>query len=91
VSASRVLQGWHPLVERLSFRHETLDENLIDLGISPHPRVVLALEGESELCHAPLLGIAGSLPPQRAAGGGARAARGPLPQAGPVLRAAVPA
>ena len=45
--------GWHPLVERLSFRRETLDENLIDLGISPHPRVVLALEGESELCHAP--------------------------------------
>jgi hypothetical protein len=43
----------HALHDRLSFRHETLDENLIDLGISPHPRVVLALEGESELCHAP--------------------------------------
>ena len=47
--------GWHPLVERLSSRHDTLDEALVNLGISPHPRVVLALEGESELYHAPLI------------------------------------
>lgn len=47
--------GWHPLVERLSFRRDTLDENLVDLGISPYPRVVLALEGETEVYHAPLV------------------------------------
>jgi hypothetical protein len=47
--------GWHPLVERLSFRRDTLDENLVDLGISPYPRVVLALEGETEAYHAPLV------------------------------------
>jgi hypothetical protein len=28
---------------------------LTDLGISPHPRVVLALEGETEVYHAPLV------------------------------------
>ena len=41
------------LVERLSYRARTLDEDLIQLGISPHPRVVLALEGETEMAHAP--------------------------------------
>lgn len=45
--------GWHPLHERLSSRKDTLDEALTDLGISPHPRVVLALEGETEVYHAP--------------------------------------
>ena len=45
--------GWHPLHERLSFHPDTLDEDLIRLGISPHPRVVLALEGETEMYHAP--------------------------------------
>jgi hypothetical protein len=45
--------GWHPLVERLSFRRQTLDENLVALGVSPHPRVLLALEGDTEICHAP--------------------------------------
>ena len=45
--------GWHPLVERLSFRRNTLDEDLVALGISPHPRVVLALKGEAEMFHAP--------------------------------------
>jgi len=46
-------RGWHPLAERISFRSQTLDENLDDLGISPHPRVVLALEGDTEMRHAP--------------------------------------
>jgi hypothetical protein len=45
--------GWHPLAERISFRSQTLDENLDDLGVSPHPRVVLALEGDAEMRHAP--------------------------------------
>ena len=41
--------------ERLRNRKDTLDEALTDLGISPHPRVVLALEGETEVYHAPLV------------------------------------
>jgi hypothetical protein len=45
----------HPLHERLSYRPKTLDENLVALGISPHPRVVLALEGETEMYHAPFV------------------------------------
>jgi hypothetical protein len=45
--------AWHPLVERISYHPGTLDEDLIRLGLSPHPRVVLALEGESEMYHAP--------------------------------------
>jgi hypothetical protein len=45
--------GWHPLMERLSYRWQTLDEDLVSLGISPHPRVVLVLEGETEMYHAP--------------------------------------
>ena len=45
--------GWHPLYERLSYRSGTLDENLMSLGISPHPRVVLAIEGETEQVHVP--------------------------------------
>jgi len=47
--------AWHPLHERLSFRDQTLDEDLTSLGISPHPRVVLAVEGETEEVHAPLV------------------------------------
>ena len=47
--------AWHPLHERLSYRPKTLDENLVALGISPHPRVVLALEGETEMYHAPFV------------------------------------
>ena len=47
------LTGWSPLAERLSYRARSLDENLVTLGISPHPRVVLALEGETEMYHAP--------------------------------------
>ena len=34
---------------------QTLDEDLVDLGISPHPRVVLAVEGETEKHHVPLV------------------------------------
>lgn len=45
--------GWHPLHERLSDRQQTLDEDLTHLGISPHPRVVLAIEGETEQDHVP--------------------------------------
>ena len=47
--------SWHPLHERLNFRDRTLDEDLTSLGISPHPRVVLAVEGETEEVHAPLV------------------------------------
>jgi hypothetical protein len=47
--------SWHPLHERLSYRHDTLDQNLMELGISPHPRVVLAVEGDTEQVHAPLV------------------------------------
>jgi hypothetical protein len=47
--------GWHPLRERLSSREHTLDEDLMQLGISPHPRVVLAVEGETEQVHVPLV------------------------------------
>lgn len=45
--------AWHPLHERLSHRERTLDEDLMHLGISPHPRVVLAVEGETEQDHVP--------------------------------------
>jgi hypothetical protein len=47
--------SWHPLHERLSYREHTLDEDLMNLGISPHPRVVLAVEGDSEEIHVPLV------------------------------------
>jgi hypothetical protein len=47
--------NWHPLNERLSYRHGTLDRNLMDLGISPHPRVVLVIEGDTEQVHVPLV------------------------------------
>ena len=48
--------AWHPLHERLSRRECTLDEDLMRLGISPHPRVVLAVEGETEREHVPRIG-----------------------------------
>jgi hypothetical protein len=47
--------SWHPLKERLSYRQDTLDQDLMQLGISPHPRVVLAIEGEAEEVHTPLV------------------------------------
>ncbi|MFI7509060.1 hypothetical protein ACIBSS_19755 [Micromonospora aurantiaca] len=37
-----------PLRERLSARRQSLDEDLQSLGLSPHPRVVLIIEGETE-------------------------------------------
>ena len=40
--------AWGPLVERLSYQPDELDEVLQDLGVSPHPRVVLAVEGDTE-------------------------------------------
>ena len=47
--------AWHPLHERLSYRPDTLDQNLMDLGLSPHPRIVLAVEGDTEEVHVPLV------------------------------------
>ncbi|SFI88962.1 hypothetical protein [Amycolatopsis sacchari] len=41
----------HPMRERLSRRDGSLDQDLMSLGLSPHPRVVLAVEGESEQFH----------------------------------------
>jgi hypothetical protein len=45
----------HHLRYRLSHRDRTLDEDLTYLGLSPHPRVVLAVEGETEEIHIPLV------------------------------------
>ena len=47
--------SWHPLRDRLSCRDQTLDQDLMDLGLSPHPRVVLAVEGQTEEVHVPLV------------------------------------
>jgi hypothetical protein len=44
-----------PLHERLSYRDRTLDEELMDLGMSPYPRVVLAVEGDTEETLVPLV------------------------------------
>lgn len=38
----------HPLHERLSAKPHGLDEDLQSLGLSPHPRVILAIEGDTE-------------------------------------------
>lgn len=40
--------AFHSERERISFRRQPLDANLSSLGISPHPGVVLVVEGESE-------------------------------------------
>jgi antitoxin component HigA of HigAB toxin-antitoxin module len=48
-------RAWHPLAERLSYHPDRLDDDLVRLGISPHPRVILAIEGEAEAVHAPLI------------------------------------
>jgi len=45
--------GWHPLAERLNYKSQSLDQDLMDLGLSPHARVVLAVEGDTEEVHAP--------------------------------------
>lgn len=47
---------------RLSYRDGTLDEDLSSLGISPHPRVVLAVEGDTEELHVPRVWKALDLP-----------------------------
>ncbi len=39
---------WHPRLERLSHHRRTLDDTLGSLGVSPHPSVVLVVEGETE-------------------------------------------
>jgi hypothetical protein len=52
----------HPLHERLSYRRRTLDQDLMALGISPHPRVVLVVEGETEEYIAPRVWQALQLP-----------------------------
>jgi hypothetical protein len=47
-------QMWSPLHERITVRGdaaEGLDRGLGKLGISPHPRVILVLEGETEMIH----------------------------------------
>ncbi|MDA8381138.1 MAG: hypothetical protein M0020_09995 [Actinomycetota bacterium] len=41
--------------ERVSYRSQTLDANLSSLGISPHPGVVLVVEGETEEVLIPLV------------------------------------
>lgn len=43
------------LHDRLSHRDETLSADLMHLGLAPQPRVVLALEGETEAEHMPLV------------------------------------
>ncbi len=41
--------AWHPLFERISDQgDEQLDSLLAELGVSPHPGVVLVVEGETE-------------------------------------------
>jgi hypothetical protein len=47
------VMAWHPLTERLSRRRQTLDQDLMSAGLSPHYGVVLALEGDTEEAHAP--------------------------------------
>jgi hypothetical protein len=39
---------WHPLDERLATDRNELEEVLTEFGLSPHPSVVLAVEGETE-------------------------------------------
>jgi len=40
---------------QLSYREPSLDGDLVKLGLSPHPRVVLAVEGDTEYTHVPLV------------------------------------
>ncbi|WP_280664376.1 MULTISPECIES: hypothetical protein [unclassified Kitasatospora] len=52
------LNAWTPLHDRLSARHddaESLERALGSFGLSPHPRVLLLVEGETELYHIPRL------------------------------------
>jgi hypothetical protein len=60
---------WTPLHDRLTARHpeaQTLERALAELGLSPHPRVILLVEGETELNHVPpLLAEFGLTQPQQ--------------------------
>ncbi len=48
--------AWHPLFERISDQgDEQLDTMLAELGVSPHPGVVLVVEGETEELLVPLV------------------------------------
>lgn len=51
--------SWHSAQhDRLTPRYEeaqTLERALAELGLSPHPKVILLLEGETELYHVPKL------------------------------------
>jgi hypothetical protein len=42
-------RSYHPLDDRIGRRRARLDRTLTDFGISPHPAVVLVLEGPSEM------------------------------------------
>jgi hypothetical protein len=59
----QLARWWHPLHKRLSYRRDTLDQELMHLGISPHPRVILAVEGDTEQVHAPRVWKALGHPP----------------------------
>ncbi|MFC9943736.1 hypothetical protein [Streptomyces pratensis] len=60
---------WTPLHDRLNPRYEevaTLERALGDFGLSPHPRVIVLVEGETELIHIPrLLSQLGLADPQQ--------------------------
>ncbi|MFE9793231.1 hypothetical protein ACFYRL_16015 [Streptomyces goshikiensis] len=60
---------WTPLRDRLNPRHEeaeTLERALGDFGLSPHPKVIVLVEGETELIHIPrLLAQLGLADPQQ--------------------------
>ncbi|MFG1745780.1 hypothetical protein ACGFJ4_16565 [Micromonospora chalcea] len=60
---------WTVLHDRLSARHEeaeTLERALGDFGLSPYPRVILLVEGETELLHTKrLLAEIGFTKPQQ--------------------------
>jgi hypothetical protein len=52
------VQWWTAQHDRLTARHaeaETLERSLATLGLSPHPKVILLVEGETELQHVPRL------------------------------------
>lgn len=44
---------WSPLMDRIGASHDglTLDQALTQMSVSPHPRVVLVVEGETEELH----------------------------------------
>ena len=49
--------AWHPLLERIGLQPESdgIHRSLARLGLSPEPRVVLVLEGQTEMVHLPVL------------------------------------